>query len=179
MNTLFVSKKNIFEISRLIVKSKTVGGASVIIPHVCNNVNLFGAGFAASVAQEYPIVKDNYHLLGKKFLAEHPGYCQFVDVEYEKQYDRKLIIANMIAQNGIRAKNNPRPLNYAYLIKSMLEVRAFILKNFNSENPVEIHCPKFGSGLAGGNWRFIENLIEDIWGNFRVVVHQVENSFKR
>jgi len=81
----------------------------------------------------------------------------------------------MIAQNGIKARNNPRPLNYAYLTKSMLEVKRFILKNFNSENPVEIHCPKFGSGLAGGEWRFIENLVEDIWASFRVVIHQIDN----
>lgn len=172
MKTLQISKKDIFQSARLIVKSKELG-SNVIIPHVCNNVDLFGAGFAASVAKQYPEVKDNYHLLGKKFLREHPGYCQFVDVEYEKQYNRRLIVANMIAQNGIKARNNPRPLNYAYLIKSMIDIKGFILKNFNSENPVEIHCPRFGSGLAGGNWRFIENLIEDVWGNFRVVVHTI------
>lgn len=175
MKVLNISKKNIFETARLIVHSRVVGGSSVIIPHVCNNVDLFGAGFASAVSTEYPVVKDNYHLLGKKFLKEHPGYTQFIDVEYEKQYNRRLIIANMIAQNGIRAKNNPRPLNYAYLTKSMLDIKSFILKNFNSENPVEIHCPKFGSGLAGGNWRFIENLVEDIWGSFRVVIHQIDN----
>lgn len=176
MTKLQLSKKNIFEISRLIVKSKTVGSSNVVIPHICNNVNLFGLGFSSAVAKEYPIVKKNYHLLGKKFLLDHPGYCQFIEVEYEKEYNRRLIIANMIAQNGIKAKNNPRPLNYAYLTKSMVEVKAFMIKNFNSENPVEIHCPRLGSGSAGGNWRFVENLIEDIWGNFRVVVHTIDNN---
>lgn len=147
-------------------------GTSVIIPHVCNNIDLFGAGFASAIAKEYPDVKSNYHLLGKKFLKDNPGYVQYIDVEYEKKYNRRIIVANMIAQNGVRSYTNTRPLNYAYLVKSMVDVKRFVLKNFNSENPVEIHTPKFGSGLAGGNWEFISCLIEDIWNNIKVVVHE-------
>jgi hypothetical protein len=41
----------------------------------------------------------------------------------------------------------------------------------NKTEKVEIHCPKFGSGLAGGNWAFIEDLIEDIWGKYSVTVY--------
>jgi hypothetical protein len=42
----------------------------------------------------------------------------------------------------------------------------------NSENArVEIHSPKFGSGLAGGNWNFIEELIKDIWYDCEVFVY--------
>lgn len=171
LNLVSVSKKNIFEMARLNIHAKEIG-TSVIIPHVCNNIDLFGGGFAHSVSQEYPEVKDNYHLLGKKFLNDHPGYVQFVTVGYEPKYSRSLVVANMIAQNGIKKPNNPRPLNYAYLVKSMVEVKKFILTKFNKDNPVEIHCPKFGSGLAGGNWKLISYLIEDIWSNIKVVVYE-------
>lgn len=41
----------------------------------------------------------------------------------------------------------------------------------SSEQKVGIHCPKFGSGLAGGNWLFIEDLISDIWKNIPVFVY--------
>ena len=44
-------------------------------------------------------------------------------------------------------------------------------KNSLSSDKIEIHCPKFGSGLAGGNWHFIENLIEDIWTAYFVTVY--------
>jgi hypothetical protein len=27
----------------------------------------------------------------------------------------------------------------------------------------QIICPMFGSGLAGGDWNFVEKLIEDCW----------------
>jgi len=36
---------------------------------------------------------------------------------------------------------------------------------------VEIHCPKFGSGLSGGDWNFISDLIDDIWGKYTVFIY--------
>ena len=45
--------------------SQNQNGCSVLIPHVCNNVNSFGAGFAGAVTKHFPLVKENYHLLGK------------------------------------------------------------------------------------------------------------------
>jgi hypothetical protein len=38
-------------------------------------------------------------------------------------------------------------------------------------NKVQIHAPKFGSGLAGGNWAFIQELIKDIWNNYSVFIY--------
>lgn len=169
MGNLVSSKKDIFKTAKDAINAKQLG-YSVIVPHVCNNINLFGAGFAKTVADHYPDVKTNYHLLGKNFLLRNPGYTQFVDVDREPTYNRRLIFANMIAQNGIRSEKNPRPLNYAYLVKSMVSVKKFILDNFNSENKVKIFAPKFGSRLAGGNWSFITCLIEDIWSGIDVTI---------
>lgn len=148
----------------------------VIVPHVCNNANLFGVGFAAAVANHYPIVKDNYHLLGKPFLSKNLGYAQFILAKENKSKDNKLIFANMIAQNGTISKNNPRPINYFSLCKSMNLVakKAHDLKSLDTT--VQIHAPKFGSGLAGGNWLFISHLIEDIWGDLEVFVYDIGSS---
>lgn len=146
-------------------------GYSVIVPHVCNNINLFGAGFAAAVTNHYPIVKENYHLLGNHFLKNNLGYTQFVEVAKDKSYGHKLIFANMIAQSGIISKTNERPLNYLALCKSMVSVTNYIKNNFDSENPVQIHAPRFGCGLAGGDWNFIQNLIQDIWSNIPITIY--------
>lgn len=146
-------------------------GCHVLIPHVCNNVNGFGAGFAGDVASRYPIVKENFHLLGKDAKL---GYVQFITVKEDKQYKYRLIFANMIAQNGIyNAIKNKRPLHYPSLTKCMEKVAMFAqelsLKTEGSR--VEIHAPKFGSGLAGGNFLFIADLIQDIWQNNSVTVY--------
>ena len=160
-NIIIVKHKNIFDyaIDRI---DAGHNGCSVIIPHVCNNVNAFGSGFAGAVAQRFPEVKTNFHLLGKSAKL---GQTQFVTAKINTIYKHELIFANMISQNGLISRSNNRPLNYAALVYSMNEVRQFYKKiNSRLDNTnVEIHCPKFGSGLAGGNWDFIEQLIQDIW----------------
>jgi len=37
----------------------------------------------------------------------------------------------------------------------------------------QIHAPLFGSGLAGGNWDFIEELINEIWDGYDITVWQL------
>ena len=144
---------------------------NIIIPHVCNNVNAFGAGFAGYISLKYPHVKENFHLLGKAKL----GYTQFIDLYHNKTTNNKIIVANMIAQNGLISKTNNRPLNYYSLCNCMNSVKNYINDNilyYDQANQVEIHAPKFGSGLAGGDWKFISCLIKDIWHNIPVYVYQ-------
>lgn len=154
-------------------------GTSIIVPHVCNNIDSFGAGFAAGIAKHYPLVKENYHLLGSHFLKNNLGYVQYVEVAKDSNYGHKLIFANMIAQNGILSKYNPRPLNYYALVKSMTSIVSFINKNFDADHPIQIHAPKFGSGLAGGNWQFIEELIKDIWSNIPVFIYDLKKNYEQ
>lgn len=146
-------------------------GFSVIVPHVCNNLNVFGAGFAGVLGDRYPIVKENYHLLGSTFLRNNLGYVQFVEVRRDNTYGHKLVFANMIAQNGLISKDNHRPVNYYALCKAMANISHYIRTNF-TDNKIQIHAPKFGSGLGGGNWKFIADLIEDIWTAHPVVVYE-------
>lgn len=167
--TINIDNSNIFDIPKSRVLSAT-NGCSVIIPHVCNNINLFGAGFASAISSRYPIVKENFHMLGNKAKL---GYVQYISVEKNKLSNCELIIANMVAQNKTISKNNLRPLNYEYLVKCMIDVRNYI-SNLKTKLDIttEIHCPKFGSGLAGGNWDFIKCLIDDIWKNQSVFIYK-------
>ena len=143
---------------------------NVIIPHVCNNANAFGAGFAGYISSRYPHVKENFHLLGNKSKL---GYSQFVDIYTNKQTNNKVFIANMISQNGLINKTNKRPLNYFALCNSMNTVSNYAhqLINQDQSTKVEIHSPKFGSGLAGGDWQFISELITDIWSHIPVYIY--------
>ena len=147
-----------------------VNGGTVIVPHVCNNVNAFGAGFAGQVADIYPQVKANFHMLGQQAKL---GHTQFINVKSDQKYRHSIIFGNMIAQNKLINTNNKRPLNYGALVYCMNQVRSYVKElQKNSENSrVEIHAPKFGSGLAGGNWNFIEELIRDIWYDCEVFVY--------
>jgi hypothetical protein len=164
-----IVKGDIFEHSTNRIKAGS-NGCHVIIPHVCNNVNAFGAGFAADVAERFPEVKANFHLLGKNAKL---GNVQYITVKTDTQYKYTLTIANMIAQNKLINPKNPRPLNYAALAYCMSNVKnmALKLKDNIESTGVEIHAPKFGSGLAGGNWNFILDLIHDTWYDLDVFVY--------
>jgi hypothetical protein len=167
------SQNNIFETIESRISAGNAG-CTVFVPHVCNNVDLFGAGFAAQVGEYYPTAKANYHMLGKNFLSKNMGYSQIVKVKEDSKYKHKLYFVNMIAQNSVRSPNNTRPLNYYGLVKSMVSLAHFIDNNtgfLSKTESIEIHCPKFGSGLAGGNWLFISELIKDIWSKYPVIVY--------
>ena len=145
-------------------------GAHVVIPHVCNNIDVFGGGFTRDLSAKYPIVQKNYHLLGTSVRL---GKVQYIEVDKNPTYNHKLIIANMIAQNGTISPKNPRPLNYGALAFCMTDVRQYCnsLKDNIEYGKVEIHAPKFGSGLAGGDWFFIQELMLDIWKNLDTFIY--------
>ena len=169
-NKLPILYDNLFTSVEQIIRGG-YAGASVVVPHVCNNVGVFGGGFTAGISKYYPIVKDNYHLIGNKARM---GYVQYVEVMKDPAYNHKLIFANMIAQNGTISKTNYRPLNYGALVSCMMSVASYINNSFDKENNVQIHAPKFGSGLAGGNWSFIEELIKDIWSYNPVFIYDLK-----
>jgi hypothetical protein len=171
-NNIIYLTDNIFDIVEQRINAANIGG-TVIIPHVCNNVNAYGAGFALDVANKYPNAKANFHLLGNQAKL---GHTQFVIAQENKQYKHKVIIANMIAQNGLKNFKNPRPLNYVSLVACMSQIKSYIhslQKNDDTYTNIEIHAPKFGSGLAGGNWNFIEHIIEDLWTNIPTFIYEL------
>ena len=117
-------------------------GKKVIVPHIVNNVGKFGSGFAAAVMKTYPIVRSEYI----DWIGYIMGAVQFVKINDNLQF------ANMVGQMGTIGPKNPKPIKYLALRYE------------------EIVCPKFGSGLANGNWEFIEELIEEIWIERNIIV---------
>jgi hypothetical protein len=160
-NYTSVFKKNIFDCILNMVNAEE-NGSTVIVPHVCNNVNEFNIGFAKAVSEHYPIVKENFHMYTSKAKL---GSTQFVEVVKNNKYGHRIIFANMIAQNGLYSPKNTRPINYAALVYCMNNVRNYVKKLEKEEEifRVEIHSPKLGSGMSGGDWKIISELICDTW----------------
>ena len=144
---------------------------NVIMPHVCDNINKFNSVFAKYLSSKYPYVKENFHLLGKNAKL---GYTQFVTIHNNKSTNNKVIVANMVAHNGLPNSSSERPLNYFFLCHCMNIINLKILDMFNNDNSskVEIHAPRFGTGLSKGNWKFIEELIKDIWASHSVFIYE-------
>lgn len=128
----------------------------VMIPHVVNNINVMGRGFVVPLYNRWPIVKEEYHR-AKNSLGE----CGLI------QCEDNIVVVNMCAQDGVRSASNRTPLDYMSLKKCMLKVRDEI-----ASRPAEtvIVAPKFGCGLAGGNWSVVELMIKRHWSDFDITV---------
>lgn len=139
--------------------------SDIIIPHVVATTGGFNSGFALVVEKNYPIVKANYELSTMYKLGE----SQIIKID--SQNKRNIIFVNMICQN--HNKKAKRQLNYLALVKCMANVSNYIRNNYSEfdSNKVEIHAPKFGCGTSGGNWNFISDLIDDIWGDFSTYIY--------
>lgn len=136
---------------------------TVYIPHICNNVGLWGKGFVVSVSKRWKaperLYRNDINNMTKNKESKL-GEIQTINVQ------DNIYVINMIAQR-IGGKH---PLVNSALEKCMAQ----IAENFKQiEEPKRIQCPKFGAGLAGGNWETeIVPLINKYWNDFDVYVYQ-------
>jgi len=144
----------------------------VVIPHVCNNIRGWGKGFVLALDKISPEPKKIYQQHLEQFRDPRNSLGEVCTATI----DEKTYVANMIAQNGVVGPDNKRPLKYWALVKCMQTVLGDVGGRIQGihEKPFAIHCPKFGSALAKGNWTFIEELIEELWidKGFDVTVYE-------
>lgn len=127
-----------------------IGDGNKLIIHVCNDINAWGAGFVLALSKKWPETKKRYHEWHKKYGKLELGNIQAVQVE------KDIAVINMIGQNGIQSKNGKPPIRYGAIDKCLSKVGDLAIK-YNAS----VHGPRFGAGLAGGDWSFIEKLIHD------------------
>jgi hypothetical protein len=132
--------------------------------HVCNDVGVFNAGFAKTLAARWPWAKQGYldwYRGGKTRWAKEPlelGAVQFLAV------DTDLWVANLIAQHGV-GHSGP-PIRYDALEKCLNRVaRATLARK------VLTVAPRLGCNLAGASWAKVEPLIQQAFGDQQVFVY--------
>lgn len=135
-----------------------------LIPHVNNDVGAWGAGFVLAISRRWKEPEKQYrqwYADGRKngIRTMELGKVQFVNCTDD------IIVANMIGQVDTAADVTGRPpIRYISLAKAMMRVHDFIKDSAPVRaTPISIHAPKFGSALAGGEWKVIEAFIHEIW----------------
>lgn len=134
----------------------------IVVPHIVNDKNAWGAGFVVPLGKLYSESKRRYHT-DKYFQCL--GRVQYIPCQNHEDIntrERNVIIANMCAQT----LGGKRPLFYNALSKCMDDITVTtdrLMTQHKKPTIVEIVCPRFGSALAGGNWDFIKELIHDCW----------------
>lgn len=131
-----------------------------IIAHVCNDIGAWGSGFVIAVSNKWKLPEFHY----RKWYIKNDGSFKLGEVQYVTVSD-DVIVANMIAQHGIRSRNNAVPLDYQAL-------RACLANVFKRANELtySIQMPRIGCGLAGGNWNQVQKIIEEESCDFQQAV---------
>jgi len=129
---------------------KAPPGHKILIPHVVNNLGRWGAGFSGPLGEAFPIARSSY----EKHIAD--GWERLGSVIGPFMANESIFVAGMVAQDGVGTQE--RRVRYNALVQCME-----LLGRYLEGDSMTIHCPKFGCGLAGGNWDFIEELIRDCW----------------
>jgi len=152
-------------------------GRSIVLPHICNDEGRWGKGFTYKLSQRFAQPEHIYREAAHARELQL-GCIQVCDKFANQFYDPNRItttttIVNMIAQHGISGNTglvNPiRPqLRYVALIECMKKV-AFQVDRCRD---ADVHCPRFGSELAGGHWPAIEALIWELWVDQNINVYQ-------
>jgi O-acetyl-ADP-ribose deacetylase (regulator of RNase III) len=134
---------------------------NAIIAHICNDSGKWGKGFVVALSRRWPEPEARYRAWYKDRERASSGFklgaVRFVGVKTIDTVlnpDKKIWVANMIAQHGIRSAENPTPIRYGALSTALQHVAEFAKKNNAS-----VCMPKIGSGLANGSWDTIERLI--------------------
>jgi O-acetyl-ADP-ribose deacetylase (regulator of RNase III) len=158
-----------------------VVGRNTILAHGVNCRGAFGAGIARQIAERWPEVRKAYM---DKYWSEgwHLGETQLVRLP-RPEYTQKLvwnfngygIIANCATQLGYGYKLTQNVyVNYEAVERCLEQV--FGWANFRKQLVV---MPKIGAGLAGGDWKVIEEILKEIHKKFPVKVEVYEYVPKR
>ena len=147
------------------------GSAVKIIPHVCNDLGVAGAGFIVPLYNLFPKAKQDYQEYVDSQNKAPVDNSLLGDTVFTKILP-KIIVANMVAQKGV-GMGNGIPIRYAALAKCMESVRKTCEMIKERGGKVEIHAPKFGSCRSGGKWELIEELIKEIWAEQNVTIYEL------
>jgi O-acetyl-ADP-ribose deacetylase (regulator of RNase III) len=138
--------------------TQPAGESPRFIIHVCNDLGLWGSGFVLAVSARWPQPEAAYYRMGERCNGYAQGNIDIVEV------DENLWVVNMIGQKGVARRGTTiPPVRYSSIRNALTQVAEAALDEqyrgpFKS---VAIHCPKFGAGLAGGDWRVIEQIIQE------------------
>lgn len=124
-----------------------------VICHCCNTLGAWGAGFVIPLGNRYPEARLSY----KRYVSENNKSNLLGKVDFVRVEDN-IVVANIFGQDRLgKSKDGTPALDYEALENGFNEVYEVC----STENkPFTIHMPRIGCGLAGGDWKIVESIIE-------------------
>lgn len=124
-------------------------GGRMIICHVSNDLGGWGSGFVLALSKRWSEPERKY----RELYRDHGLQLSWVQMV---QVNDRIVVANMVAQHGLRPTFDEIPLDYDALRKCLEGVAQAAVNNGCS-----VHMPRIGAGLAGGDWFKIADIIKE------------------
>lgn len=123
----------------------------------CNAQNKNGSGLARSLAEKWPVVKQDYHDVYYRDQFFQLGSIHPVKVE------DNLTVINLISQEYYGYDGDVY-VSYSAIEVGFTNIVRLIrkLNQLDPSIPKIIHIPKIGCGLAGGNWDKVKGILKSI-----------------
>ncbi len=123
-----------------------------------------GGGFAAAVRRAWPHAQNEF----REWVTQRRENLSLGRVHFSSESDG-IRVASIVAQHGYGPSQRPR-IRYGALRQGLIEV-AQVAKETHSS----VHMPRIGTGLAGGSWDVVEELVIDTLGQegLRVTVYDL------
>lgn len=143
-----------------------VGDGPMVIAHVCNDQGGWERGFVVALSRRWPEPEEFYRMWADMpdplpdFAAGGEGAFALGNVQYVP-VDGDLVVANMVAQRGIRHDmSSPPAIDYKALRFCFRKLGEKALAWYESAGTLPtIHMPRIGCGLGGGKWETVEECI--------------------
>jgi O-acetyl-ADP-ribose deacetylase (regulator of RNase III) len=127
------------------------GSAPRLITQIVNDTAFtWGGGFSLAIRRKWPSAQQAYRQWAyenRKNLSL--GNVHLADAEND------LAVVSMVAQHGYGSSDKPR-IRYSAL-RTCLQHLAMLA----AKQKATVHMPRIGTGLAGGSWNIVSELIDD------------------
>lgn len=146
------------------------GRGPVVIAQVVNDSAFtWGAGFSRALRYKWPAAQRSF-----RRWAEGDRRNLRLGRVHAGPVDENLTVVSMVAQHGYGASPKPR-IRYAAL-KECLEQ----LGKVAADRGATVHMPKIGSGLAGGSWDIVRELVAEAVCDrgVKVIVYELPGASK-
>lgn len=170
-NNILYRRGDVVKDLKSFIISPNAYGYDLLVPQ-CFSANIKQLNkLTQNLCLHFPELLTNLEL----FLVDKKnyGHTQFIECNNRKNKNlNRIIFANMVCVKNTKLK---RKIDYILLARCMSQVSGYINNQKNKENdPINILGSKFGTGFLGGNWSFIEQLIQDSWDGFTTTIYNYD-----
>ena len=127
------------------------GGDRIICQMVNDKAMKWGGGVARQVASKFPDAEAHY----SKEILQVPRSERLGRVVFS-HLNPKLQIASIVAQQGFGRSLFPR-IRYSALERGLEQVAQRAI-----ESNASVHMPRIGTGVAGGEWDTVQEMIDEV-----------------